>query len=87
MTLGFNGTNGSINSDATKVVSIQVAGFGIYSTAFAGMPVILIESNVGYVTFGIQAAGTAGTGKLNGNAFLGSGTTLSFTAEVPISGW
>lgn len=87
MTLGFNGTNANVTSDATKVASIQLAGIGAYGAAAAVTPTVLIESNVGYVTFGQQAAGTAGMTKATGTGFIANSTVFSFTAEVPISGW
>jgi hypothetical protein len=87
MTLGFNGTNANVNSDATKVPFLILAGTGAYNVASATMATILIESNVGYITFGSQQAGTAGLAKKNGDVFLSSGQQFSFTAQVPISGW
>lgn len=87
MTLGFNGSNGGISSDATKIPSIMLCGNLVYSIATAVSATILIESNIGYVTFGQQAAGTAGLTKLNGNAAASSTNILSFFFSVPISGW
>jgi hypothetical protein len=87
MTLGFNGSNANVTSDATKVPSIQMAGAGTYSNAGAAAPVVLIESSVGYVTFGLQTAGAGGLTKALGNGFLASGGVFAFTAEIPIAGW
>lgn len=86
MTLGFNGTNGSINSDATKVASIQLAGTLVLNGATPASFYTLIESNVGYITFSTQSATANALAKLNGTG-LGTGTTISLTAEIPISGW
>jgi hypothetical protein len=86
MSLGFNGVDGGITADATKVPSIRLAGYGTISAAAANQYLMYIESGVGYFTFGIQSAGSAGLAKLNGNAWL-SNNTFSFTALVPITGW
>lgn len=87
VTLGFNGVDGGISSDATKVPSLQFAGTGAIGANTGAQHTVLIESNVGYLTFGLQGSSNAGLTKHLGNAFLSSGVTLSFTAEVPISGW
>lgn len=86
ITLGFNGTNANVTSDSVKVPSIQCAGLGVVGVATDSLYTILIESAVGYFTFGIQDVSAAGLTKLNGNSFL-SGNTISFSASVPISGW
>lgn len=87
MTLGYNGTNSNVTSDATKVPSIQMAGAMAQAAAGANTTFVLIESNVGYITFSIQNASRAGLTKVNGDALVASGNALSFTAEIPISGW
>lgn len=85
ITLGYAGTNSNVTSSSTKITSIQVAGVLIYGSA--GSPSYsLIESNVGYLTFGIQnTAGSAGLTKQNGNGLTINGTVVSFKAEVPIA--
>lgn len=87
MTLGFNGVDGGVTSDATKVASIQYAGPATSTLAIAGAFNMLIESNVGYLTFGIENATAGGMTKRNGSAAAASGDTISIMAEVPISGW
>lgn len=86
MTLGFNGVNGGITSDAVKVPTIQLAGLGTYSVNAASTPTMLIESNVGYITFGLQSSTTNGMAKLLGTGF-GSTVVMNFFATIPISGW
>lgn len=86
MTLGYNGVNANVNSDATKVSSLQAAGLLLRSASVAGSWNTLIESNVGYLTFGAQTSSTAALAKLVGTAVIASGD-LSITADVPISGW
>lgn len=87
MSLGFNGTDGGITSDAAKVPGLQLAGPMVSSLATATAFYTLIESNVGYITFAFANATLGGLAKRNGNAVAASGQTLSFTAEIPISGW
>lgn len=88
MTLGYAGTNSNVTSSSTKITNIQLAGFACFNAA-GNVANTLIESNVGYITFGSQNTGTVGggLGKLNGNATLGSGTVLSIMAEIPIDTW
>lgn len=89
MTLGFNGTNANIVSDATLVPTIRSCGLATYDAVLAGaaVPMILIESNVGYVTFGLQSTSFAGLTKRNGSVFASAGWTISINAIIPISGW
>lgn len=87
MTLGFNGTNANVTSDATKVANIQSAGHMARSSASAVSWGTLIESNVGYITFGFDSAGAAGLTKQNGDQLCTSGVVLSLLSEIPISGW
>lgn len=88
ISLGFNGTDSNVTSDATKVAAIQTAnGFFIQAGASASLLVPLIESNVGYLTFGAQTGAAAGLTKQNGDAAFTSSRKYSFFASVPISGW
>ena len=87
MNLGFNGVDGVITSDATKVASLQIAGVLIRDTAGANSSYVLIESNVGYVTFGVQSSVAASMTKQTGTGTATSGQPVSVMAEVPISGW
>ena len=87
MTLGYNGTNSNVTSSSTKITSIQFAGCFIYTSSGASMTNTLIESNKGYITFGSQqvSGGSGGRTKLNGDGIVGTNSTVSFTAEVPIA--
>lgn len=87
MTLGYNGTNSNVTSSSTKITNIQLSGLGAYDAALNLTPTTLIESNVGYITFGFQSTTQAGLTKQLGTAFLGSGVSFSFTAEIPIDTW
>lgn len=87
ITLGFNGTNANVNSSSTVITAIQTAGVATYSVNGAQMNFVLIESNVGYVTFSIQAGSNNGLTKLNGSSLIASGQSLSFLAFVPVTTW
>jgi hypothetical protein len=85
MTLGYNGTNSNVTSSSTKITSIQLSGIIVFEGAgyFCNT---LIESNKGYITFGIQnTGGSAGLTKQNGNGIAGVNSVFSITAEVPIA--
>lgn len=84
MSLGFNGSDGGLTSDA--IPSIRVAGQGYFSVATAAVVTNLIEPSVSYITFGVQNASSAGFSKANGSGFSSS-VTLGIDATVPISGW
>lgn len=87
VSLGFNGVDGSLVSSATKVPSIQVAGVSTGPQAGATSLYTLVESGVGYITFGVQAASNAGLTKLAGTGLASAGNTFTILATVPISGW
>lgn len=87
ITLGFNGTNANVNSDATKVPSLMLAGDVGTTLVSANAFYVLIESNIGYLTFGLQGVGNSGLTKVNGNAITTAGNVWSIIAEIPISGW
>lgn len=77
----------SINSDATKVPAIRAVGSGYLSTTGALLASVLIESNVAYMTFGLQGSGSAGLSKATGSSLTAAGDIFSFFATIPISGW
>lgn len=87
ITLGFNGTNANVTSDATKNASVRLCGTWISSVSGAYVGTMLIEPSVGYLTLGLQNATFAGTSKGNGSDITASGRVMTFTAAVPISGW
>lgn len=87
MTLGFNGTDSNVTSSGSFIGSIQVAGSGTVSFPFAGCFQPLIEQSIGYITFGILAAGSSGLTKVTGNGFVNAGDTVSILCDIPITGW
>lgn len=87
MTLGYNGTNANVSSHATKITSLQYAGKMAGDAAGAVEYFMLIESNVGYVTFGRHDASNAGLVKRNGDIMFSPGRVVSFLAQLPIAGW
>lgn len=89
ITLGYNGINANVNSSATVINSIQLTGYAVVS---AGDPnntqfCPLIESNVGYITFGLQSGTTGGLSKVTGGTLISSGTTMSLYAFIPVTTW
>lgn len=90
MTLGFNGTNGGVTSDSTKMsTDTSIAGeIGTNRTSESAMYFILKEPTVGYVTFGAQSVGIYNAlQKLQGSQAYPAGVTVSVKAQIPISGW
>lgn len=79
--------SGLISADTTKIPTIQHAGMASFSVAGADVKQILIEPSVSYVTVSVQGASNAGLTKINGNAFISSGQSMSFSATIPIQGW
>jgi hypothetical protein len=76
---------GALISDAALIPSIMVCGTLIQSQTFAP-GYCLIESGVGYITFGVATTAAALT-KLQGNGITNTGITIAIQAEIPISGW
>lgn len=87
MTLGFNGTNANVTSSNTKIPSISLCGYGCTNANAAAQYTILIEQNIGYITFGLQSSGNAGLTKKTGSALLLSTNGLSFFCSIPIDTW
>jgi hypothetical protein len=82
MTLGYNGTNSNVTSSNTKITGIQRAGsFSFYTAS------ILIQANVGYVTFSATTSIANSIVPLNGNALFNNGDVLTFMIEVPVDTW
>jgi hypothetical protein len=81
MTLGFNGTNGGITADATKISALTVLGQWIQGTLSPGT--IIVESGSAYACFGTNAAPAT---KATGSAV--SNSTVEYVKfAVPITGW
>ena len=87
ITLGFNGTNSNVSSSSTVITSIECVGSGAYSAANAQANTVLIETNVGYMTLGLQSAGRAGLAKVTGSTIMASGDTLAIYADIPVTTW
>lgn len=84
ISLGYNGTDGNVTSSSTVISSIQLAGTLIQSNNATAAFYTLIETNVGYITIGIQSGTTPGFTKRNGNDFSSS-AIIGIMAEVPIA--
>lgn len=91
MELCFNGVRANVVSDATLVPTIRSVGTTTYDAVLAAAAVstVLMESNVGYVTFGLQSTSFAGLTKRNGSVVASTGWTISIneSVKIPISGW
>lgn len=87
ITLGFNGVNANVVTDATKVAAIQSAGQVLTSQNTATIYYALMESAVGYMTFGVQVAGGNALTKSLGSAAFANSTKYSVQASFPISSW
>ena len=76
-------------SDSTLVPSIMLCGSWTRTNAVGagGEPTVLIESGIGYLTFGYQDTGTGGLNKKTASSILSSNETASLYASVPINGW
>lgn len=87
VTLGFGGTNANVTADATKIASIRnVGSWALSATSATVVKAVLIESGVGYITFGINVTVTAELTKTTGSTF-GNTTDISMEAIIPITGW
>jgi hypothetical protein len=75
-----------VAATSSRIPSIQKCGELVVGATGASTVHMLCEPSVGYLTFGIQAGGTSGLSKVNGNSFTSS-IVYSFTARVPIDGW
>jgi hypothetical protein len=87
ITIGYDGTSANVNSSSTVITAIQICGTSVQSFTGATFISPLIESNVSYLTFGMQAAASSGLTKVNGSTLMSTGQTLSFLAEVPVTTW
>jgi hypothetical protein len=87
ISLGFNGTDSNVVSSSTKVAGLQSAGTAIGNAATTSNLYTLIESNVGYLTFGVQNGSFGALDKRTGSSIFSSATPYSLTAEIPIGGW
>lgn len=87
MTLGFNGVDGGLTVDATKVTNVHLAGYAIVNAVGASPFCTLIVGGDAYITFGVGTAGSASITQENGNSLLAVNGIMSFEAVVPITGW
>lgn len=88
ITLGYNGTNANVSSSSTTITSIQLCGEVIFNQNSTGDMILLIESNTGYVTFGIQSGVSVGLTKINGNGVVVDNTwVVAFHADIPVDVW
>ncbi len=88
LALRFNGA--TLTSKGVSVIpSIQLSGAAstdVFSSTYFGN-MTLIEPSVTYITFGHQNSTRASITKANGSTVASTGSVLSFSARVPITGW
>jgi hypothetical protein len=87
VSIGFNGTDGNVTVDSTKVPDIRHAGECLISNTAGGIPGVLMEPSVSYMTFGFRSSGSNPLTKVLANNFASSGQTISMSAQFPITGW
>lgn len=89
MTLGFNGTNGNVTVNSSKIgnnVVLGMASPGESSATYFSLNPISPSSSVNYVQFGRQSSTGNMAVAINGNA-LAAGVYISVNFMVPITGW
>lgn len=67
--------------------TIKHAGTWTATIGATAFPVMLIESNLNYMTFGFIFGSTNPLTKQLANALVAGGTVITIKARVPISGW
>ena len=87
ISLGVNGVDSNVTSSSSVITSIECCGVGAYSRTGAQFNVVLIESNVGYMTFGLAGATNASLTKVSGLTLLFPSDDFSFIAKVPVTTW
>lgn len=86
ITLGFNGVNGGLTSNSTKLASgTNYAGHFLFGTNAVQTGYVLIEPSVDYLTFSIQWSGGNGITKANASTFTVSGGSYAIFAQVPLT--
>lgn len=69
----------------STITTLELAGQVVQSGAGAVSFSALIEPSVGYITFGQQSGGNAGTVKQNGSAIFGTGVNVFVKAFIPLT--
>lgn len=80
---------GSLVSAGTdKIPALRMIAAGTTVAGATTVPLMLIEPNVGYVTFGYRDGSSGGIAKANGSTICSLGSYYAFAdARIPISGW
>lgn len=88
MSLGFNGVDGGITVDATKVEQVQAAGHVMTSTpSSTGVFTVLVNGEQSYINFGYNASSAGGLAAVNGTSVGTNSEQVSFNAVIPVTGW
>ena len=81
--------NSLVSANTSIIPSLAIAG-PVSTTDFASTLFntnVLIEPNVGYVTFGWRSSTTSDLSKVSASTWIATGKSISFSATIPIQGW
>ena len=92
MTIGYNGGNGNVFIDNTKIPTANnnIVGFADVNAAAStnfSWTILAVGTSVNTVSFGIQTNAQTGLTATNGSTLVGSTTVYSVNFKVPIVGW
>jgi hypothetical protein len=92
ITLGYNGVNGNVSIDTTKVGSASLVGSAASSagasTTYFNTGVLTVGASPGQIQFGKQTSTVAMVSAYaNGNDISQTGQSFHFFVKVPIVGW
>jgi len=78
--------SGLVSAGTDRIPATAICGKGNYGVNTTNQIDPLVVASSSYIYFGVQSGSTNGLANYNAASF-GSGTTMSFFARVPISGW
>lgn len=87
VTLGFNGTNGGLSVDSTKVPVVQQVGYGVRSAGTTPSLVVLVTASDTALGLSLTSTAAAPNVKQNGSSVVGTSEAIYINAKIPITGW
>lgn len=91
VSLGYNGTNGNVSIDTSKIVSgttNELVGYASVNLNGAfSLSTLAYNGDTANLFFGDQYSGASSLSACFGNTITGAGAGFSFFAKVPIVGW
>lgn len=91
ITLGYNGSNGNVSLDTTKIPASSYVAFGTgyQSSGTSAYDWMLFGNSTapGLLYVGYSSGTQGALNPINGSAMYASSTMYSFFARVPIAGW